>query len=148
MLKLEAETRRVLDRPGSDFASIALKASVAPTLMAQGKTAFARQFLEQALALAQSIQGEGSGLAALPALPLSELLYECGELAMAGNLAERYLPTIRQWGFIDQLASGYLVRARLDAARGDTPEAPPGLAEDRESGGEGQGRADLVGFGG
>src|SRR3546814_10230854 len=28
MLKLEAETRRVLDRPGSDFASIALKASV------------------------------------------------------------------------------------------------------------------------
>src|SRR3546814_17437628 len=37
MLKLEAETRRVLDRPGSDFASIALKASVAPTLIAQGQ---------------------------------------------------------------------------------------------------------------
>src|SRR3546814_15425328 len=70
MLKLEAETRRVLDRPGSDFASIALKASVAPTLMAQGKTAFARKFPEQAMALAQSIQGEGSGLDALPALQL------------------------------------------------------------------------------
>src|SRR3546814_8410032 len=47
MLKLEAETRRVLDRPGSDFASIALKASVAPTLMAQGTTAFARQLLNR-----------------------------------------------------------------------------------------------------
>src|SRR3546814_2188580 len=51
----------------------------------QGKTAFARQFLEQALALAQSIQGEGSGLAALPALPLSELLYERSEERRVGN---------------------------------------------------------------
>src|SRR3546814_4877029 len=49
MLKLEAETRKALGRPGSRFASIALKASVAPTLMAQGKTGFARQFLEEAL---------------------------------------------------------------------------------------------------
>src|SRR3546814_20015526 len=91
--------------------------------MAKGKTAFAWQFLGQALALARSIQGVGSGLAALPALPLSELLYECGELAMARNLAARYLPTIRQWGFIDQLASGYLVRASLAAARGDIAAA-------------------------
>src|SRR3546814_18578121 len=93
MVKLEAEMRRVLDRPDSDFASIALKATVAPNLMAQGKTAFARQFLEQELALAQSIQEEGSGLDALRGLPLSELHYECGELGMAGNLQERYHTT-------------------------------------------------------
>src|SRR3546814_5558549 len=62
MLKLEAETRKALGRPGSRFASIALKASVAPTLMAQGKTGFARQFLEEALELAKSAHGEGPGL--------------------------------------------------------------------------------------
>lgn len=129
MLKLEAETRRALGRPGSRFASIALKASVAPTLMAQGKTQAARQFLEESLDLANSIQGEGSGLAALPALPLAELLYECGELGDAGQLVERHLPTVRQWGFVDQLASGYLVRARLAAARGDTVSALSGLQE-------------------
>ncbi len=129
MLKLEAETRRALGRPGSDFASIALKASVAPTLMAQGKTQIAQSFLEEALQLARSIQGEGSGLAALPALPLAELLYECGELEQADMLVDHHLSSVRQWGFVDQLASGYLVRARLLMARGDIASALSGLAE-------------------
>jgi len=119
MLKLEAETSRALSRPGSDFASIALKASVAPTMMAQGKTQFAQRFLEEAFALAQDLHGAGSGLAALPALPLAELLYDAGNLEQAADLAERYLPVVRQWGFADQMASGYLVSARLHAARGD-----------------------------
>ena len=123
MLKLEAETRRALARPGSDFASIALKSSLAPTLLAQGKTQLARRFLEEALALAIEIHGEGSGLAALPALPLAELLYDAGDLDGAAQLADRYLPVVRQWGFADQLASGYLVDARLRAARSDLPGA-------------------------
>jgi LuxR family maltose regulon positive regulatory protein len=129
MPKLEAETRKALGRPGSQFASIALKASVAPTLIAQGKTQFARQFLEESLALACSLQGEGSGLAALPALPMAELLYECGDLEGATALVDRHLPTVRQWGFVDQLASGYLVRARLAAARGEIALALSGLQE-------------------
>jgi LuxR family maltose regulon positive regulatory protein len=119
MLKLEAETRRALSRPGSDFASIALKASVAPTLMAQGKTPLAQRFLEEAFTLAKGLHGEGSGLAALPALPLAELLYDAGDLDRAADLVERHLPVVRQWGFADQMASGYLVDARLRAARGD-----------------------------
>ncbi len=129
MLKLEAETRKALGRPGSRFASIALKASVAPTLLAQGKTEFARTFLTESLELARSIQGEGSGLAALPALPLAELLYECGDLATARSLVERHLTTVRQWGFVDQLASGFLVRARLAAANGHVASALAGLQE-------------------
>ena len=123
ILKLEAETRRALARPGSQFASIALKSSVAPTLLAQGKTQLARRFLEEALTLAIEIHGEGSGLAALPALPLAELFYDAGDLDSAARLAERYLPVVRQWGFADQLASGYLVGARLRAALGDLPGA-------------------------
>lgn len=129
MLRLEAELRKALGRPGSDFASIALKSSIAPTLVAQGKTQMARQFLTEAHTLATSLDGQVSGLAALPALPLAEILYECGELDEAGQLVERYLPSIRQWGFVDQLASGYLVRARLAAAQGDYPSALSGLEE-------------------
>jgi LuxR family maltose regulon positive regulatory protein len=129
MLRLEAELRKALGRPGSDFASIALKSSVAPTLVAQGKTQMARQFLTEAHALAIEMEGQVSGLAALPALPLAELHYECGELEEAAQLVERYLPSIRQWGFVDQLASGYLVRARLAAAEGDYASALSGLEE-------------------
>lgn len=129
ILKLEAETRRALGRPGSEFASIALKSTVAPTLVVQGKTQQARRFLEEALALAEERQGKGSGLAALPALPLAEILYDVGELDLAADLVERHLPTVRQWGFVDQLAAGFLVRARLAFARGDTAAALSGLEE-------------------
>jgi LuxR family transcriptional regulator, maltose regulon positive regulatory protein len=129
MLRLEAELRKALGRPGSDFASIALKSSVAPTLVAQGKTQMARQLLIEAHSLAIDMEGQVSGLAALPALPLAELHYECGELEDAARLVEGYLPSIRQWGFVDQLASGYLVRARLAASDGDLASALSGLEE-------------------
>jgi LuxR family maltose regulon positive regulatory protein len=128
-LKLEAETRRALGRPGSEFAAIALKSTAAPTLVAQGKTPFARRFLEEALAAAENRAGRGSGLAALPALPLAEILYGAGELDAAAQLVEQYLPVVRQWGFVDQLAAGYLVQAGLSFARGDTAAALAGLEE-------------------
>ena len=129
MLRLEAELRKALGRPGSEFASIALKSSVAPTLVAQGKTQMARQFLLEAHTVASRMDSQISGLASLPALPLAEIYYECGDLAAAANLVETYLPTIRQWGFVDQLASGFVVRARLAAAEGDLPSALSGLEE-------------------
>ncbi|MEI9984742.1 MAG: LuxR C-terminal-related transcriptional regulator [Aliidongia sp.] len=129
MLKLEAETRRALSRPGSDFASIALKASVAGTLMVQGKIETAQQWLEEAFDLARSIQGEGSGLAALPALPLAELHYDRGDLAKARALVDAHLPLARQWGFVDQLAAGHIVHARLLAAEGDLAGALKSLDE-------------------
>jgi LuxR family maltose regulon positive regulatory protein len=129
ILKMEAETRKALGRPGSSFASIALKSSVAPTLMVQGKVEAARQMLQEALELAQSIEGEGSGLAALPALPLAELLYNEGDLVSARILVDKYLATARQWGFVDQLAAGHLIKARLLAVDGDVTGALAGLAE-------------------
>lgn len=128
-LKLEAEVRRALDRPGSEFASIALKCSIVPTLMTQGKTVISRRFSEEALVSADARDDEIPGLAALPALPYAELLYEVGELDRANELVERYLPGIRHWGLVDQLASGYLVRARLAFAKGDSVAALSGLEE-------------------
>ena len=129
LLKLEAETHRALESPRSRFASIALKATVAPTLVVRGKTAQARRLLEEALAFAESREGRGSGLAAVPGLPLAEVLYDMGELGRAAELVECYLPVVRVWGYVDQLASGYLVNARLAVARGDIAAALAGLDE-------------------
>jgi LuxR family maltose regulon positive regulatory protein len=129
MLKLEAETRRALGRPGSSFASIALKASVAPTLLVQGKIEPAETMLEEALSLARSIQGDGSGLSALPAMPLAELYYDRGEMDRARELVDTHLPLVRQWGFVDQLAAGHIVHARLMAVAGDSAGALKALDE-------------------
>lgn len=129
MLRLEAELRKALARPGSAFASIALKSSVAPTLVAMGKTQSAMQFLLEAQEIAAERDSEVRGLSALPSLPLAEILYDFNELEEAATLVERYLPSIRQWGFVDQIASGYLVRARLAAANGNFADAVEGLRE-------------------
>lgn len=129
MLRLEGELRKALARPGSAFASIALKSSVAPTLVAQGKTTTAMQFLQEAQDTAALREEQVPGLAALPSLPLAEISYERGDLDEARRLVDKYLPSIRQWGFVDQVASGYLVRARLAAAKGDLTTALSGLQE-------------------
>ena len=127
MLKLEAEARRALNRPGADFAAIALKASIAPTLAVQGKVEAAEQFLREALAYAQGVPGRG--IAALPALPLAELLYDRGELAEARSLIGDYLPMAREWGFVDQIAAGHIVHARLIHNTGDLVSAMKALEE-------------------
>jgi LuxR family maltose regulon positive regulatory protein len=129
MLKLEAETRRALESPRAGFASIALKATVAPTFVVRGMTAQARRLLEESLALAERRGGKGSGLAAVPGLPLAEFMYDMSELGRAAELVEQYLPVVRVWGYVDQLASGYLVHARLAFARDDLTAALAGLEE-------------------
>ena len=129
MLKLEAEMRRILRLPGSEFASIALKAAVAPTLAMLGKTSVARELLQQSLAIAERYDGKGSGLAALPALPLAELSYELDDLETARDLVERHLGVARKWGFADQLSAGHIVRARLLASEGKVDDAMAALDE-------------------
>ena len=129
IVKLEAETRRALERPGSEFASIALKATVAPTLMVLGKAAMARRLLDEALALAETRCGIGSSVAAVPALMLAEVLYDVGELDRSRELVDRYLPVIRQWGMVDEVAAGFITRARLAFAGGDVGGALSTLEE-------------------
>lgn len=127
MLRLEAEARRALGRPGSEFAAIALKTSIAPTLAAQGKTDVAETMLEEALAYAVKV-GQ-PGVAALPALPLAEMLYDRGETSAARALVDEHLPTARLWGFTDQIAAGHIVKARIQFNEGDRVGAEKTLEE-------------------
>ncbi len=127
ILRLEAEARRALARPGSEFAAIALKTSIAPTLAAQGKADVAQAMLEETLAYASKLGKPG--VAALPSLPLAEILYDRGECARARALVEEHLPAAREWGFVDQIVAGHLVKARLLFNEGDLAGAEKVLKE-------------------
>lgn len=129
IMKLEAEARRALDRPGSNFAAIPMKSSIAPTLAAVGKVDAARAMLEDALAMSRTLPAGTSGLSALPGLPLAELHYDLGEFAEARALIEENLGAARTWGFVDQLAAGYIIQARLLATDGDLQGADKVLDE-------------------
>lgn len=129
IVKLEAETRRALNRPGSEFAAITLKATVAPTLMALGKGSLARGLLEESFEYAERRCGRGSSVAAIPALMFAEALYEVGELKRAESLIDEYLPAARQWGMVDEIAAGFITSAKLSFAEGNVKKAMSTLEE-------------------
>ena len=70
-----------------------------------------------------------SPLAALPALPMSEILYECNELDRAQELITHSLPNANEFGFVDHLMPGYITSARIKHARGDLTGAQQTLDE-------------------
>lgn len=126
-LQLQAESRRMLARPGSAFAAIALKTTIAPTLAAQGNADAAEAMLEEALQ--HACDCGRPDVAALPALALAEVLYDRGDCERARALVDAYLPHVRAWGFADQIAAGHLIKARLLFNDGDVAGAEKVLKE-------------------
>jgi LuxR family transcriptional regulator, maltose regulon positive regulatory protein len=121
--RLEALARAELEHSGFPFAAISLLSAIGPALFAAGKTAAARRALEQALEEAVRFAGINSGLSALAALPLAELVYELNDVAHASRLVDGHLGVAREWGFLDQLTAGHTVRARLMHASGSLQAA-------------------------
>lgn len=117
--KLTATAQGILDRSCYSFASIALQASIGPSLFFAGRTDSARRALEQGLAEGIRFGGRNSALAALPALPMSAVLYENNELDRAEELIEGTLPRATEFGFVDQVLPGYITQARIKHARGN-----------------------------
>ncbi len=127
--RLTATAQGILARSAYTFASIALQASVGPSLFFAGRSDAALRALEQGLEEAARFGGHRSPLAALPSLPLSEILYENNDLKRAEELIERALPYATELGFVDQLMPGYITHARLRRARGDLAAALQALDE-------------------
>jgi LuxR family maltose regulon positive regulatory protein len=121
--RLEALARAELEHSGFPFAGISLLSAIGPSLFAAGKTAPARRALEEALEAAVRFGGINSGLSALAALPLAELVYEINDVAYASRLVDGHLDSARDWGFLDQLTAGHTVRARLMHASGSLQAA-------------------------
>jgi LuxR family maltose regulon positive regulatory protein len=127
--RLAAAAQGILARSSYSFASIALQASIGPSLFFAGRSDAALRSLEQGLAEAIRFGGLKSALAALPALPLCEILYERNDLGRAEQLVADALPYATELGFVDQLMPGYITQARIRHARGDPAGALQGLEE-------------------
>ena len=87
----------------------ALKGLMGRTQARMRRTEVGGQGLGHGLTQAISFAGRGSGLGALPALPLAELLYDIDDLAGARALIADYLPSARVFSLADELSSGYVV---------------------------------------
>lgn len=130
--RLHMQSRALADESGYRFASMSLQAAMGVSLFAAGRTDAAKAALERGLHESHYWGGKNSGLGALHALPLAEIAYEDNDLATAGELIEKYLPVAGDLCLVDQLMAGYLVRARLAAARGDLAGTASALAEGRD----------------
>jgi LuxR family maltose regulon positive regulatory protein len=121
--RLYGTAQETIGRCALSFASIALQASAGPSLWFAGRTDAAMRALEHGLAEGIRFAGLHSSLAALPALPLSELLYESNELDRARQLLDDTLPYATDLGFVDQLMAGFITQARMKRASGDPAAA-------------------------
>jgi LuxR family maltose regulon positive regulatory protein len=117
--RLTATAQGILARSTYSFASIALQANIGPSLFFAGRTDAALRALDNGLSESMRFGERDSPLAALPALPMSEVLYECNELDQAQDLITHSLPNANEFGFVDHLMPGYITAARIKHARGD-----------------------------
>jgi LuxR family maltose regulon positive regulatory protein len=127
--RLAATAQGITARSSLTFASIGLQSSIGPSLFFAGRSDAALRALEQGLEAAAQFGGSRSPMAALPSLPLSEILYENNDLKRAEELIERALPYATELAFVDQLMPGYITHARLRHARGDLVGALRALDE-------------------
>jgi LuxR family transcriptional regulator, maltose regulon positive regulatory protein len=127
--RLTATAQGILARSCYSFAAIALQANIGPSLFFAGRTDAALRALEKGLSESMRFGERDSPLAALPALPMSEVLYECNDLERAEDLLTTSLPHANEFGFVDHLMSGYITSARIKHARGDLTGAQQTLDE-------------------
>jgi LuxR family maltose regulon positive regulatory protein len=127
--RLTATAQGILARSCYSFASIALQASVGPSLFFAGRSDAALRALEKGLSESMRFGEPNSPLAALPALPMSEVLYERNDLDRAEELLAASLPCANELGFVDHLMPGYITSARIKHARGDLTGAQQILDE-------------------
>lgn len=118
-----ADCEGLISRSSYSGAAVGLQAIVGHSLSLAGRTDAARRMLEQGLEEGIRCGGPHSFLAAVSALPLAEVAYECNELDRTEELLAGALPAAREFGFSCQLTSGFLTLARLKNARGDLPQA-------------------------
>jgi LuxR family transcriptional regulator, maltose regulon positive regulatory protein len=127
--RLTATAQGILARSCYSFACIALQANLGPSLFFAGRTDAALRALEKGLSESMRFGERNTPLAALPALPMSEVLYECNDLDRAEDLLTTSLPNANEFGFVDHLMSGYITSARIKHARADLAGAQRTLDE-------------------
>jgi LuxR family maltose regulon positive regulatory protein len=100
-------------RPGKGLTTVFHEAIVGPSHFMLGRTEVAMHCLLDALATAETLTERGSMVAAIVALPLSEIYYERNELERARELLDEHLPHVTEHGFVDQMIATWLTQMKL-----------------------------------
>lgn len=110
-------------RPGKGLTSVFHEAIVGPSHFMLGRTEVAMHCLLDALGTAETLTERGSMVAAIVALPLSEIHYERNELERARELLDAHMSHVTAHGFIDQMIASWLTQMKLLRLDGDIAAA-------------------------
>lgn len=110
-------------RPGKGLTSVFHEATVGPSHFMMGRTEVAIHCLSDALETAEKLTEHGSMVAAIVALPLSEIHYERNELERARALLDAHLPHVTAHGFIDQMIAAWLTQMKMERLDGNIAAA-------------------------
>ena len=121
--RLSRLARSHYHRPGKGLTSVFHEAIVGPSHFMLGRTEVAMHCLLDALATAETLTERGSMVAAIVALPLSEIYYERNELQRARELLDAHLPHATKHGFIDQMIATWLTQMKLLRLDGNIADA-------------------------
>lgn len=116
---IDSAALEYLNRCKSQHLLIAHDATAGRAFYLAGEPEIALRRLHNGLQATIHLYGDEVPLGAMTALPLAEVLYERNELAEAQSLIDTYLPIATEIGSVDQLCSGWIVRARLQHGNGD-----------------------------
>ncbi len=108
----------ICERHGIHYGDLFHHCMIGASLFVEGDLASAEDEYRTGLDEAVRLTGEGSRLAAMPALLLAELCYEQNRLDEARLLTGRYLDVAGGIGIVEQLVAGYVTAARLAWAAG------------------------------
>ncbi|NKJ49038.1 hypothetical protein CIC12_20320 [Burkholderia sp. SG-MS1] len=117
--RLSRLARSHFHRPTKGLTYVFCEAIVGPSQFMAGRTEVAIQCLEDALDTANGLTGKGSPVAAIVALPLSEVHYERNDLAKARELLHDHIKYANFHGFIDQMIAAWPTQAKLLRLDGD-----------------------------
>ncbi len=135
--RLEALAREHLSAVPSRYVHVLFESMAASGRLLRGETQAVVVLLRNALETAVDISGRASAFPATVALTLAEALYVQNEVSDAAELLEQYLPRATDGGYVDQLISGYLTKARIQRLHGndeaalETLQAAEVIAEER-----------------
>lgn len=114
-LAAASRARTIFADYGNRWGSIWHDCIIAAGHLQIGHLERARTTFQSALETAIEIVGRTNPTTAMPALHLSEVLYEVNEVDAARALTDEFLLLAGQTGLVDQLVAGYLTKVRIAA---------------------------------
>ena len=123
ILKHEAQASRLAEGCGVVTFTSWMRAELGAAHVESARIASAHRAFARSLDDATRFESVRNGLCALSGLYLADLCYEANDLEGASRLVETHLPAAHEFGLVDQLVTGYTLRAKLHVAEGDIDRA-------------------------